>query len=172
MPFVITGYPRSGHGWLATFLYTGGRVVSHEGALQFLNGSRTTRQAHVAVLRALDGDCSSSWLMYPDLLKLVPRVVIIERPLAEVRESYLRVLPEAEAFLDETLEQLQAGFNEMARHGALVLPYEQAYDLQTVERICGYVGVDFDLTRFALMRNLRVSQDTRRCLHESTTTTS
>jgi hypothetical protein len=29
MRFVITGYPRSGHGWLANYLYKDGSVVSH-----------------------------------------------------------------------------------------------------------------------------------------------
>ena len=86
MRFVITGYPRSGHGWLANYLYKADSIVGHEGALSFLSGERTVRQAHV--------------------------------------------------------------------------PYEKPYQLSTVARICNYVGEDFDLVRFALLRHTRVLQNT------------
>jgi len=42
----------------------------------------------------------------------------------------------------------------------LVLPYESPYSLSTIERICNYIGEDFDLVRFALLRHTRVLQDT------------
>tara|TARA_Y100001938_G_C7906462_1_gene337278 strand:- start:77 stop:589 length:513 start_codon:yes stop_codon:yes gene_type:complete len=158
--FVITGYPRSGHGWLANYLYKAGTVVAHEGALSFLYEDRTIRQAHVAALRSLDGDCSSSWLLYPDLLRMVPRVVVIERPLNEVVPSYRRAVgnvPFAERRMFNALSQ---GFKDAMLLHPLVLPYESPYSLSTIERICNYIGEDFDLVRFALLRHTRVLQDT------------
>ena len=160
MRFVITGYPRSEHGWLANYLYKADSVVGHEGALSFLSGDRTVRQAHVAALRGLDGDCSSSWLLYPDLLRMVPRVVVIERPLDQVVPSYRQAVgnvPFAERRMFDSLSQ---GFKEALALHPLVLPYEKPYQLSTVERICNYVGEDFDLVRFALLRHTRVLQDT------------
>jgi hypothetical protein len=45
-----------------------------------------------------------------------------------------------------------------------VLPYEPKYGMQTVERICGYIGEPFDLVRYALLRHARVLQDTHASL--------
>lgn len=164
MRFLITGLPRSGHAWLANYLYKGDSVVSHEGALSFVRPDRSLRQAHIAAMRSLTGDCSSSWLLYPDLMRLTPRVVVVERPLVDVRASYLRALPEGESFIDETLEMLLPGLRDAMRGDALVIPYEEAYSLQAVERICGYVGEEFDLVRYALLRHTRVTQAPREAL--------
>ncbi len=164
MRFVITGYPRSGHAWLANYLYKGVSVVSHEGALSFLHSGRTARQAHVAVMRCLDGDCSSSWLLYPDLLRVVPRVVVIERPLPDVVQSFRRVVGHAQADERRTFQALEEGFHEAIKQGHLVLPYEPKYGMQTVERICRYIGEPFDLVRYALLRHAHVLQDTHASL--------
>jgi len=161
MRFIITGLPRSGHAWLANYLYKGDSIVSHEGALSFTRPERSLRQAHIAAMRVLAGDCSSSWLLYPDLLRLVPRVVVVERSLDDVRESFLRELPASRPFLDDTLDLLRPGLRQALRSDALVLPYESSYSLTTVERICGYVGEEFDLVRFALLRHTRVTQASR-----------
>ena len=160
MRFVITGYPRSGHGWLANYLYKDGSVVSHEGALSFLRAGRTVRQAHVAAMRGLDGDCSSSWLLYPDLLRMVPRVVVIERPLPDVVPSYRKAVGSAPFAEREMFRLLEQGFRTAMKFHPLVLPYEKPYDLSTVERVCNYIDEDFDLVRFALLRHTRVLQDT------------
>lgn len=160
MRFVITGYPRSGHAWLANYLYKGESIVSHEGALSFLHSGRTARQAHIEVMRSLDGDCSSSWLLYPDLLRVVPRVVVIERPLPDVVQSFRRVAGRAQADERRIFQALEEGFHEALKQGYLVLPYEPKYSMQTIERICGYIGEPFDLVRYALLRNTRVTQAT------------
>ena len=160
MRFAITGYPRSGHGWLANYLYKNGSVVSHEGALSFLRADRTVRQAHVAAIRSLDGDCSSSWLLYPVLLRVVPRVVVIERPLGEVVPSYRKAVGNTPFAEREMFSALEKGFKLALKLHPLVLPYEKPYCLSTVERICNYIGEDFDLVRFALLRHTRVLQDT------------
>ena len=160
MKFIITGYPRSGHGWLANYLYKGASVVGHEGALSFMNSERTVRQAHVAAMHSIDGDCSSSWLLYPDLLRLVPRMVVIERPLTEVIPSYRKAIGNTPFAERETFGGLERGFKEALQLHPLVLPYETPYGLQTVERICNYVGEPFDLVRYALLRHTRVLQDT------------
>ena len=160
MKFIITGYPRSGHGWLANYLYKGGSVVGHEGALSFMNSERTMRQAHVAAMHGLDGDCSSSWLLYPDLLRMVPRVVVIERPLGEVVPSYRKAVGNVPFAERRMFDSLSKGFKDALLLHPLVLPYETPYSLSTIERICKYVGEDFDLVRFALLRHTRVLQDT------------
>ena len=160
MKFIITGYPRSGHGWLANYLYKGGSVVGHEGALSFMNSERTMRQAHVAAMHGLDGDCSSSWLLYPDLLRMVPRVVVIERPLGEVVPSYRKAVGNVPFAERRMFDSLSKGFKDALLLHPLVLPYETPYSLSTIERICKYVGEDFDLVRFALQRHTRVLQDT------------
>lgn len=167
MRFAITGYPRSGHGWLANYLYKNGSVVSHEGPLSFMRPSRTVRQAHVAAMHALTGDCGSSWLLFPDLLRIVPRVVVIERPLSEVIPSFRRVMGDHKIPERETFRELEQGFKAALELHPFVLPYEKNYSLRTVERICKYVDEPFDLVRYTLLRHTRVLQDTQRILDQA-----
>ena len=162
MRFVITGLPRSGHAWLANYFYKGQSVVTHEGARFSMQKGTSHRQAHVRALHKLTGDCSSTWLLYPDLLGVVPRIVLIDRPRGDSISSFDRAteglsLPRAELYAT-----LAAGYKAVLALRPLIVPYEETYGVQTIERICHYIREDFDLSRLALLRNTRVTQDVHR----------
>ena len=138
--------------------------MTHEGAQHFLAGGRSLRAAHVALLQAMDGDCSASWLMFPDLLKLVPHVVVIERPFEDASDSYARAVG-TESPGDVT-GPLAAAMGRLQHHAALVVPYEAMFEMTSVKRICDFIEVPFDLERYALLRHLRVTQDVARVAAE------
>jgi hypothetical protein len=162
MRFVITGFPRSGHAWLANYLYKGESVVTHEGARFAVEDGTSLRQAHIKTLQAFTGDCSSTWLLYPDLLRLVPRVILVDRPLRDVAQSLKRATEGLPVNHREMFDQLERGYKAALALHPLIIPYEESYELRTVERICCHTREDFDLARFALLRNTRVTQDVHR----------
>lgn len=162
MQFVITGLPRSGLAWLANYFYKGESIVTHEGARFFLGDNRSMRQAHVKALHDLSGDCSSSWLLYPDLLRMVPRVVLIERERGDALRSFKVATEGLPGTPEQVFQTLVKGANDILGLHPLILPYEEAYGVRTVERICHHIREDFDLARLALLRNTRVTQDVHR----------
>jgi hypothetical protein len=162
MRFIITGLPRSGHAWLANYLYKGGSVVTHEGARFSVQEGASLRQAHIRALQTLTGDCSSTWLLFPDLLRLVPRVVLIDRPVDDSMRSFERATEGLPTRRQELYATLAAGYRAALQLHPLIIPYEETYEVQTIERICHHVREDFDVTRLALLRNTRVTQDVHR----------
>lgn len=160
MRFAITGYPRSGHAWLSNYFLRGSITVTHEGARYFLHDAASSRQAHVNLLRTVDGDCSSSWLIHPDLLRLVPKVVLIDRPCAEAEKRFRAALGLPVDESDAGFDLFREGFAEVRKHpDVFVVPYAQRFDLVAIERICKFIDEPFDVRRFALLRHLRVTQD-------------
>tara|TARA_R110000787_G_scaffold52989_1_gene124509 strand:- start:212 stop:727 length:516 start_codon:yes stop_codon:yes gene_type:complete len=160
--FVITGFPRSGHAWLANYLYKGQSVVAHEGARFYWQAGASYRQAHVHALQELTGDCASTWMLYPELLATVPRVVLIDRPQEVSMRRWDRATEGLSLNGDKLYALLAEGYQKTLAQQPLVIPYEESYSVGTVERICRYIREDCDLRRLSLLRNTRVTQDVPR----------
>jgi hypothetical protein len=150
--FLITGLPRSRTAWMAAFM-----GCQHEPSGQ-MNSLFDINEFY----KVNDG-CSDStmgwWL--PWILKTVrPRVVIIDRPIAEVEASLQREFPEIEPNL--YCKKLLASLDRWRRYAAVMsVPYASLDNVATMRKVFWHLrpGTPFDEGRYFHMQRQKIVVD-------------
>jgi hypothetical protein len=158
-PFLICALPRSRSAWLANFLNYGEVECSHE-MMSELSVNGIHRFLTLAETKFAGNSDTMQALMMPDIMREFgsnqPRILVVERPPAEVAKSLTAIgLPTTPALM----EVLQHGLEYVkALPNVLVVPYHELSVPKVGEAILEHVapGEPFNRHRFSQLCGFNV----------------
>lgn len=144
--FMVLGGPRSGTTWAANWLTTESTVCLHDPFLEYTLAELS--QLYFPNKR-LGISCTAA-MLHPKWVNShsCPKIMLY-RQLSEINAS-LRELGLVELGEMRHLARIDA------LKGVKILPYEQLFHHKSAKAIAEYLGVPFDHTRFAVLRQMRV----------------
>jgi len=156
-PFIVTGYPRSGTAWFSNFLTCTPALCWHEGSAY---GPSAGLWLYEAEHRGIS---DSMVMMKTRLVEENPDspVVLIKRDKESAKASLLKWFGSSIKDIDPLFDELERKFEWLeGRKGVLVVKFEEAFELHTLERIWKHClpKLPFDKTRAEFLRALNVQQ--------------
>lgn len=166
--FFITGLPRSRTAWLANLLTHGPSFCYHEACRQLEHIDQLPQLFQDAGSPNVGtADCGFPYY-YDQALALFPeaQIVVIQRPAADCRASYERVLKQIEldlpqlrtAAFHQILEDFDAMRRALSNRHVLEVDYQRLDQPLFVQSIWNHCtrGAPFDQRRLAMLKDLQV----------------
>lgn len=156
--FFITGLPRSRTAWMAAFMSAGNSFCLHEP-----RNWTSVWQGNGAGVHAGISDSGLGFQLENIIDTYAPRILIIDRPIAEVEASLAALntgLPRTNfcEILHKSLSKFNTGEKNIMR-----VPYHLLSDMRTVQKVFWHLTPfePFDEGRFLKMKDQNIQVDVR-----------